>query len=460
VVVGRASLAEPATATADAARLLAGLPGVSFLPTLRRSNVHGAIDLGLSPGLLPGRVSLEEGRQWYEHHWGTPLPKARGLDALGMLARAAAGQLDVLFLLGADPLSDCPDAQLAAQALEGAGFVVAIDAFLTPSAAQADVVLPAAMYTERRGSFTNLEGRVTWLGQKVTAPGSARPDWMIAVQLASRLGSNLGANSLEDLWAEIETVSPLHRGVPQALLVSRQGRNGVVVPLGLETPSPELTDVPPPLDPMADPGIVSAELHPAPPVSLSVVGPGTGRTNAPGAGGEQLQAQGGAGAAGPGAPGEAPATAGLAEPSRLGLGPAGPAVASPAPAGVASPPPPAVRASGDDGSGNGRGLRLVASRPMWDGGVLVQRSPSLAGLHPPLALRVNPQDLSHLGDGHVGEVKVSTARGSVVVPAVADDHVAAGSAVLPFNLPGGGAGSLIDASAPYTELTVEPVGGA
>ena len=162
---------------------------------------------------------------------------------------------------------------------------------------------------------------------------------MIAVQLASRLGSSLGAASLEDLWAEIETVSPLHRGVPQALLVSRQGRNGVVVPLGLETPSPELTDVPPPLDPMADPGIVSAELHPAPPVPLSVVGPGTGRTNAPGAGPEQLQAQGGAGAAGPGAPGEAPGTAGLAAPSRLGLGPAGPTVASPAPAGAASPAP-------------------------------------------------------------------------------------------------------------------------
>jgi hypothetical protein len=42
---------------------------------------------------------------------------------------------------------------------------------------------------------------------------------------------------------------------------------------------------------------------------------------------------------------------------------------------------------------------------------------------------------------------------------VADEHVAAGSAVLPFNLPGGGAGSLIDASAAYTELAVEAVGG-
>jgi predicted molibdopterin-dependent oxidoreductase YjgC len=373
---------------------------------------------------LPGRVGLEEGRQWYEHHWGTPLPEAAGLDALGMLARAAAGGLDVLFLLGADPLSDCPDSQLAARALEGARFVVAVDAFRTPSVARADVVLPAAIYTERRGSFTNIEGRVTWLGQKVTAPGTARPDWMIAVQLASRLGTSLGAGSLEELWAEIETVSPLHRGVPQALLVSRQGRNGVVVPLDLESPSPELTDVPPPLDPMADPGIASAELHPAPPVPLSVVDPGVGRTNAS-------------------------ATAGLASPPRLGLGPAGPALPAPAPA----------RGTGDgrNGAENGQALRLVASRPMWDGGVLVQRSPSLANLHPPLALRVNPGDLSRVGNGQVGEVRVSTPRGSVVVPAVPDARVAPGSAVLPFNLPGGGAGSLIDASAAYTELTVGPL---
>jgi NADH-quinone oxidoreductase subunit G len=422
VVLGRPSLAEPATGTAEAARLLAGLPGVSFLPALRRSNVHGAIDLGLSPGILPGRVGLEEGRSWYEHHWGAPLPKVPGLDALGMLSRAARGELDVLFLLGADPWSDCPDHQLAAQALEGARFVVAVDTFRTPSVDRADVVLPAAMYTERRGSFTNMEGRITWLGQKVTAPGGARPDWMIAVQLAWSLGSSLGAGSLEELWAEIATVSPLHRGVPDALLVSRQGRNGVVVPVGAPSPGP--TDVLPPLDPMADPGIASAELHPAPPVPLSVVGPGVGGAEAPTAGG-------------------------LGPPSRLGLGPGSPVVPSPV------PPP----GAGDDRSGdeNGRALRLVASRPMWDGGTLVQRSPSLAGLHPPLALRLNPDDLARLGDGQVGEVRVSTHRGSVVLAALADARVAPGSAVLPFNLPGGGAGSLIDAAVDYTELTVQPV---
>jgi anaerobic selenocysteine-containing dehydrogenase len=94
---------------------------------------------------------------------------------------------------------------------------------------------------------------------------------------------------------------------------------------------------------------------------------------------------------------------------------------------------------------------------MWDGGVLIRQSPSLAALHPPLALRVNPDDLARLGHGQPGEVRVSTPRGSLVVPAVADARVAPGSAVLPFNLPGGGAGSLIDASAAYTELTIEPV---
>ena len=117
VVIGRPSLAEPAAGAAEAARLLARLPGVSFLPALRRSNVHGAIDLGLAPGLLPGRTSLAAGREWYERQWGAQLPRETGLDTLGMLERAASGQMDVLFLLGADPISDCPDRELAVRAL-------------------------------------------------------------------------------------------------------------------------------------------------------------------------------------------------------------------------------------------------------------------------------------------------------------------------------------------------------
>ena len=445
VVLGRPSLAEPSSAVSDAARVLATLPGVAFLPALRRSNVHGAIDLGLAPGLLPGRVGLEEGRRWYEHKWGTELAAGAGLDALGMLTAAANGTLDGLVLVGSDPLADFPDKDLAARALERAGFVVAVDAFMTTSAAQADVVLPAAIYTERRGSFTNLEGRVTWLGQKVTAPGTARPDWMIAADLASRLGGDLGLGSLEEIWAEIAQVSPLHQGVPQALLVSRQGRNGVVVPLGLEASAPEGATVPPPLDPMADPGIYSAETHPAPPEPWPAAGVDVRRADAPGTGARTGRDAAGADDGGP----SLPAMLQLHARSEGRSSAATAAQASPRSSKRAARQP--AKAAGP----GGEALRLVTTRPMWDGGTMVQRSPSLSALHPRLELRANPDDLAWLGLQPGGMVRAKSQRGEVVVPLVADNRVPAGVAVLPFNLPDGGAVELIDGAAPLTEVHLE-----
>jgi NADH-quinone oxidoreductase subunit G len=416
VVIGRPSLAEPSTGPAEAALTLAALPGVAFLPALRRSNVHGAIDLGLAPGLLPGRVGLAEGRAWYEHHWGASIPSRPGLGTLDMLGRAAAGDMDVLFLVGADPVADCPDQALAARALEGALFLVAVDAFATQSHAHADVVLPAAIYTERRGSYTNLEGRITWLGQKLNPPGTARPDWQIAADLARALGSDPGAGSLEQLWSEVARLSPLHAGVSRALLTSRQGYNGVVVPLGLERGRPGRAEVPPPLDPMADPGIAQAEVNPAPPLA------GPGRTDAPGA------------------DPETPRAADVAVPPRLSLRlPAGQGMDLPA------------------GAATGRAsaaLRLVTRRPMWDGGTLQQMSPSLSGLHPPFALALHPEDIGRLGVATGASVRVSTERASLVTPVVDDPAVPTGIAVLPFNLPEGSAGALVDASLPCTEVTV------
>jgi predicted molibdopterin-dependent oxidoreductase YjgC len=119
-----------------------------------------------------------------------------GSDTAGILRAAADGRIELLVLLGADPLADVPDADLARRALAGARRVVSLDTFLTPSSAQADVVLPAAAYAEQDGTTTNLEGRVTGLARKVTPAGTSRPDWMIAAELADRLG-------LEDLAVEL-----------------------------------------------------------------------------------------------------------------------------------------------------------------------------------------------------------------------------------------------------------------
>jgi NADH-quinone oxidoreductase subunit G len=175
IVVGRPNLAESADSVVHAlAELMHLAPHAKVLPVLRRGNVRGAIAAGLTP----------------QHDAGSTAE---------IMAKAAEGGIDVLVLLGADPLVDLPDADLARRGIAGARCVVAIDTFLTTTAAQAHVVLPAAAYGEKSGTTTNLEGRISAVSQKITPRGTSRPDWMIAVELANLLGVDLGVHSLDDV---------------------------------------------------------------------------------------------------------------------------------------------------------------------------------------------------------------------------------------------------------------------
>jgi NADH-quinone oxidoreductase subunit G len=447
VVVGRPSLSEPEPQVAAAARILADLPGVAFLSALRRGNVHGALDFGLSPGVLPGRVGLDAGRAWYEHHWGAPLPAGPGLDTGGILKAATRGRISGLVLVGADPRTDFPDAHLALRALHGARFVVAIDSHLTPSSRLADVLLPASTWAERRGTFTNLEGRLTWLSQLVTARGVAWPDWIIASELAARLGVDLGFTKLEDVWAELTRVSPLHAGVSHEELGGRQARDGVVVPIGSAPP----TRRPRPLDPMADPGIASAELHTMAPTSLlSAAALAAPEPEADGSGPVPPMASTGGPARTPTT--SASATGGESEP-------VGETAAPPTPPMLGLPPVPPPSITPAISAGPGVSVRLVTRRTMWDGGTQVQAVPALAGLHPPARITVHPTVLGELGTAAGEQVRVTSERGSLVVPIAADFDVPPGVGVLPWNLPEAHAGQLIDATAAYTEVRLEPADG-
>jgi NADH-quinone oxidoreductase subunit G len=416
VVLGRPSLAESAGSVADAAAILAQLPGVRFLPALRRANVMGALDLGLAPGVLPGRVDLDAGRQWFEAAWGG-VPAARGLDAAGILTAATEGRLATLVLLGADPLADFPDRELARRGLSGAGFVIAVDTFLTESASEADVVLPAATFAERAGTTTNLEGRITRLGQKIVPPGVAWPDWTIAVELAVRLGQDLGIESAEALWDEIERVAPAHVGLTRAMLRDRRWRDGVVVPVPPEG-APETPERA--VDPMSDPGIDAVETH----------GETAFREM-----GEDDQAAEGDGADGDAVEGEAVEVDTPARPPLLS-----------APVRPAQVSVPAL---------DGYSLRLVVGRVLYDEGTLVQQSPSLAPLVPPVRLRVNHYDLDRLGVTTGGQVRLTSPRATMVVEVDADDGVPRGSAFLPFNIGRPGAADLIDSTATVNDVRLE-----
>jgi NADH-quinone oxidoreductase subunit G len=246
VVLGRANLAESGESIAAAAAAIhAAHPEVRFLGGLRRSNVHGALDMGMAPGVLPGRVALDDARAWFHDAWPT-VPEARGLDANGILRAAADGKIDTLVLLGADPLSDFPDADLAERALVAARGIVAIDLFATASAERADVVLAAAGYAEVPGTTTNIEGRVSTLEQKVTPPGIAQPDWVLAADLAHRLGHDLGFDSVEGIWDEIQTVSSAHAGLSWQHLRSAAAHDGVIAGAEPAPERPPMLDFQPP----------------------------------------------------------------------------------------------------------------------------------------------------------------------------------------------------------------------
>jgi NADH-quinone oxidoreductase subunit G len=433
VILGRPSLAESGESVADAAAVLAaGLPGVKFLSALRRSNVHGALDMGLAPGVLPGRVSLDAARQWFGDAWGR-VPEARGMDAAAIVSAAAEGRLQGLVLLGADPACDFPDRRLAREAVAGAGFVVAVDTFLTESSRHADVVLPAAAFGERPGTTTNLEGRITRLGQKIVPPGVAWPDWMIAVELAHRMGEDLGIETLDDVWNEICRLAPSHAGLDRTVLAERRYRDGVVVPVEQRRQAsdvdPALADdstgstapAPADADPTATPGLIAPEQHAEPQTAIDPA-------DAPAA----ADADGGDDRSAPDA-GDRPELP--------------PLLTFEAGERTADTPPLDAYA-----------LRLVASRTLYDAGTVVQNAPALAGLGRPVVLRANPYDLDRLGLGNGGRVRVrSKHRGGFVVEAVPDKLVPRGSAAMAFNPVGEGAAELIDATQPVNDVRVETV---
>ena len=209
VVVSRSSMGQSEVPIIEALTSFEELENCRFLPLVRRANTMGALDMGMAPGLLPGRNTLSSGSSVFSDIW-TNLPTETGANTKQILQKASDGEVDILFLLGADPLTDFPNKALAEAALQKVETLVAVDLFVTPSVYESDVVLPATSFLEADGSHTNVEGRITPIRQKITPPGTARPDWMIAAEIAYRLGHDLEITAPEDVWAEISSRSAVH----------------------------------------------------------------------------------------------------------------------------------------------------------------------------------------------------------------------------------------------------------
>lgn len=176
------------------------------------ANSQGCRDVGLLPDALPGHRSVDDAdaRATLESAWDCTLPAEAGMSYKTMLD-ACGKNLSALYVMGADPASERPE---WADNLKRLNFLVVQDLFLTDTAAQADVVLPAVSWAEESGTFTNCERRVQRAPKAFGNPhSSAAPDWMIVAHLAHHMGADWRYENEITILEEITNVVPIYRGL-------------------------------------------------------------------------------------------------------------------------------------------------------------------------------------------------------------------------------------------------------
>lgn len=179
-------------------------------PLRGQNNVQGACDMGALPNVFHGYQKVDDpgARKKFETAWQvSDLPEKPGLMIPQMMHGLTDGTVRGFYIFGENLANTEPDMNKVVKELEAAEFIVCQDLFLTETTRFADVVFPAAAWSENDGTFTNSERRVNRVRTASQPPGSAMPNWWIFKQIAKRFGQDWPADSAKDIWDS--EISPL-----------------------------------------------------------------------------------------------------------------------------------------------------------------------------------------------------------------------------------------------------------
>jgi len=193
-----------------------GILGGGVNPLRGQNNVQGACDMGGLPNVFSGYQPVTDAanRKKIAEAWGVAnLPDWAGMAMTEMLPAIAQGGIKALYIIGENPALTDPDSDHAIKAMQALELLVVQDLFLTETGKLADVVLPAASFAEKDGTFSNTERRVSRVRQAIPPVGQAKPDWQIICEIAGRLGYPMKYAGPEEIFEEIRRLTPSYAGI-------------------------------------------------------------------------------------------------------------------------------------------------------------------------------------------------------------------------------------------------------
>jgi molybdopterin-dependent oxidoreductase alpha subunit len=205
------------------ARGLLDKPHSGVVPIRGHSGVQGGAECGSVPDQFPGGAPVnEENAKRFSELWGGPVPSWKGMSCGAMLEAAAAGMLDLFYVVGGNFVDTMPDPVTISAAMARVPVRVHQDIVLNSSmlldSGEACVILPAKTRYEQRGggTQTSTERRIRYSphipGQEI---GETRSEWEILAEIGRRAGAPVQFDSADDVRAEMDRVMPLYRGIVQ-----------------------------------------------------------------------------------------------------------------------------------------------------------------------------------------------------------------------------------------------------
>jgi len=192
-----------------------GKPSSGVNPLRGQNNVQGGCDMGAIHSVFPGyqKVADPAVREKFAKAWGVQIPTNVGGRVTDFIEKAGEGVLKGFYVMGEDPVLSEPFQEKVIASLKTLDFLLVQEIFMSETARLADVVLPAACFAEKDGTFTNSERRVQRIRKAVEPPGQARADWRILCDVSTAMGYPMDYADPSEVFDEMASLTPSYGGI-------------------------------------------------------------------------------------------------------------------------------------------------------------------------------------------------------------------------------------------------------